>query len=53
MLKLVSLALLLATALAIQCECEDSISALEKRIQLIEAKLDGVVGNSSSIFSSF
>ncbi len=47
MLKLVALALLVAAAIAVpQCGCDDSISALEKRVAFLEARLEGVVGNS-------
>ncbi len=47
MLKLVALALLVVAAIAApQCGCEDTIAALEKRVAFLEARLDGVVGNS-------
>jgi hypothetical protein len=47
MLKLVALALLVVAAIAApQCGCDDTISALEKRVAFLEARLDGVVGNS-------
>ena len=45
MLKLVCLALLVAVAAA-DCGCEQTISALEKRIEFLESKMLGVLANS-------
>lgn len=44
MLKFLALALLVAVASA-ECGCQDTISALEKRIELLEGKLTDVVAN--------
>ena len=47
MLKLVTLAVLFAAAFAAPpCGCEETISALEKRVELLEAKLHGAIANS-------
>jgi hypothetical protein len=50
MFKLVTLAVLLATAMAASnCGCEDVISGLEKRVEFLESKLNEVLGNSKHL----
>ena len=47
MFKLVAIVVLAATVFAsAPCGCEDTISALEKRVAFLESKLNDVVGNS-------
>ena len=51
MLKFVALTVLVAAAFAAPpCGCEDSISSLEKRIEVLEAKLGSFSHNSKFLF---